>query len=79
MLQHNPPFWFPAKKVKTPMLWLAGELDAVIGVAVERRSASYYGADFVVVPAAAHNLMMEHNYHQTAETIHHWLNERRIG
>lgn len=79
MMQHNPPFWFPAKRVKTPMLWLAGELDAVIGVAAERRSASHYGADFALARQAAHNLMMEHNYRQTAEIIHRWLERRGIA
>jgi len=78
MSQHNPPFWFPAKNVRTPLLWLAGEQDAVIGEWIERRSAAYYGADYVVVEGAGHNLMMEHNYRQTAETIHNWLAERNV-
>ena len=50
MYQHNPPFWRPPKQVKTSMLWLAGEIDAVIGVEAERKSAAYYQADFFVVP-----------------------------
>ena len=73
MYQHNPPFWSPARHVDTPMLWLAGEDDALIGEPAERRSAAYYGADYVVMEKAGHNLMMEHNYHQAAETIHNWL------
>lgn len=78
MMQHNPPFWRPAKQVKTPLLWLAGEIDTVISVEAERRSAAYYQADFIVVPKAAHNLMMEHNYRETAETIHNWLNAHGV-
>ena len=78
MYQHNPPLWRPPERVKTPLLWLAGERDAVVTVDNERRSAAHYGADFVVAPAAAHNLMMEHNYRETAETIHDWLNKRSI-
>lgn len=78
MLQHNPPLWFPPAHVKTPLLWLAGEKDAVIGVEIERRSAAHYQADFVVVPKAAHNIMMEYNYHKTAEMIHDWLNKRGV-
>ncbi|HZU86745.1 MAG TPA: alpha/beta fold hydrolase [Anaerolineaceae bacterium] len=78
MVQHNPPFWFPAKQVKTPLLWLAGEIDAVVSVEAERRSAAYYHADFVVVPQAAHNIMMEHNYRETAETIHTWLSKHDV-
>lgn len=76
LLQYNPPFWAPAKKVKTPLLWLAGEIDAVIGEAAQRRSAAYYGANYVVVPGAAHNLMMEHTYRQIVEMIHRWLSQR---
>ena len=40
LYQHNPPFWSPAEHVKTPMLWLAGEKDTLIGQAAERRSAA---------------------------------------
>ncbi|MCL4298425.1 MAG: alpha/beta fold hydrolase [Anaerolineae bacterium] len=80
MMQHNPPLWFPAKTVKTPLLWLAGERDAVVGEAAQRRSAAYYGADYRVVPgAAAHNLMMEHNYRQTAAMIYDWLNKCKLA
>jgi len=75
MYQHNPPLWYPPAQVKTPLLWLAGEIDAAITVDNGRQSATHYGADFVVVPQAAHNIMLEHNYHETAEMIHHWLSK----
>ena len=54
------------------------EFDAGFGVEAERQSAAHYRADFVVVSDAAHNIMMEHNYHETAKTIHEWLNERGV-
>ncbi len=73
MLQHNPPWWRPPKRFNTPILWIAGEQDTVIGLEAERRSAERCQADWVVVPQAAHNLMMEHNYRETAETIHAWF------
>ena len=75
MYQHNPPFWRPPKQVRTPLLWLAGEIDVVIGVEAERKSAAYYQADFLVVPEAAHNIMMEYNYRETAEIIHNWFSK----
>jgi pimeloyl-ACP methyl ester carboxylesterase len=78
MIQHNPPWWRPPERLKTPLLWLAGEMDATIGVEAERRSARYYQADLVVVPKAGHNLMMEYNYRETVETIHEWLTKRSI-
>jgi len=76
--QHNPPFWTPAEKVKAPMLWLAGEEDAVIGEPAQCRSAAHYRADYLVVEKAGHNLMMEHNYRETARTVHEWLVRQEI-
>ncbi len=78
LYQHNPPFWSPPDNLTTPMLWLAGEADAVIGEAGQRRSAQHYRADYVVVEQAGHNLMMEPNYRATALTIHNWLVQQGI-
>ncbi|MEM7348664.1 MAG: alpha/beta hydrolase [Chloroflexota bacterium] len=71
--QHNPPFWTPPEQVNTPMLWLAGEQDALVIESEQRPSAKHYSADYLVIEQAAHNLMMEHNYEETAQAIHHWL------
>jgi pimeloyl-ACP methyl ester carboxylesterase len=78
LLQYNPLLWSPAKQTNTPMLWLAGGSDALITEPEERRSAAHYGAGYVVVDGAGHNLMMEHSYRQTAETIRDWLIEQGI-
>ncbi len=78
MFQHNPPFWHPAEGVNTPMLWLAGVQDAVVSLRGQRKSAVHYLADYIQIPGAAHNLMMEHNYRQTADTIHGWLSGQGI-
>jgi pimeloyl-ACP methyl ester carboxylesterase len=78
MYQHNPPLWHPPERVKTPLLWLAAERDAAVSVENERTSAEHYHADFVVVPEAAHNIMMEYNYRETAETIYRWLRKQAI-
>ena len=74
--QHNPPFWHPPERVNTPLLWLAGEDDPLIVEPAQRRSAAYYGADYIVAARARHNLMLEHNYRQTAQSIHDWLAQR---
>lgn len=79
MYQHNPPLWRPPEQIKTPMLWLAAEKDAAVELENERLSAAHYGADFIVVPEAAHNIMMEYNYRETAEQIHNWLVKRGLG
>ncbi len=76
--QHNAPFWFPPTQVDTPVLWLAAEKDATVPVAAQRQSAGYYSADYGLIEAAGHNLMMEHNYRQTAAIIHNWLVEQGI-
>ena len=71
--QHNPPLWRPLRNPKTPMLWLSAERDAVVSLKGARKSAEFYGADFRVIDDAGHNLMMEKNYAETAQEIHHWL------
>jgi pimeloyl-ACP methyl ester carboxylesterase len=78
IFQHNPPLWNPPEEVKSPTLWLAGEIDAGISVAGLRKSAQYYRGDFVIISEAGHNLMMEYNSYQTAETIHQWLISKGI-
>ena len=75
IFQHNPPFWYPAENIHTPMLILAGEKDAVVSVDGLRKSAVHYKADFAVIPEAAHNLMMEKSYRQTALGVENWLGE----
>jgi len=76
--QHNPPKWTPKPKPVTPMLWVAGERDAVITLKGSRRSAAFYGADFHVVRGAAHNLMMEKSNAETAAYIDGWLTGRGL-
>jgi pimeloyl-ACP methyl ester carboxylesterase len=78
LLQYNPLLWSPVARTQTPLLWLAGGSDAVISEPEQRRSAAHYGAEYVVVEGAGHNLMMERSYRQTAETIHNWLVEQGI-
>ena len=52
---------------------LAGKIDTGIRVEGLRKSAQYYGCDFVVVPEAGHNRMMEPKSQKTAEIIRNWL------
>jgi len=73
LMQHNPPFWHPVENIKTPMLLVAGEKDAVVPVEGLRWSAKHYHADFVVIPNAGHNLMMEKSYKETVQQINDWL------
>lgn len=75
LYQHNPPFWSPPVSVRTPMLWIAGGDDPLLREPVQRRSAAQYGAEYVVAADARHNVMMEHNYAETATRIHTWLQD----
>jgi pimeloyl-ACP methyl ester carboxylesterase len=76
--QYNPFLWRPAVRTPVPLLWLAGAADALISEPEERRSAAHYGAKYVAVPGAGHNLMMEKSYRETAEIVHQWLNKCNI-
>jgi pimeloyl-ACP methyl ester carboxylesterase len=73
VFQHNPPFWSPPDDIRTPLLWLTGEKDAVISVEGATRSAEFYQAAHIIVPEAGHNLMMEQSYWETARSIVDWL------
>ncbi len=76
--QYNPLWWSPVERTSIPLLWLAGAADALISEPEARRSAAYYQAEYVAVPDAGHNLMMEKGYRPTAETIHKWLDRNGI-
>ncbi|MFZ6031334.1 MAG: alpha/beta hydrolase [Chloroflexota bacterium] len=76
LFEHRKPHWTPPAKLHTPTLLLAGERDAIVTLAGLRQSAAHFGADFVSIPDAGHNLMHAHNAHQTAGLIHNWLSAR---
>lgn len=73
LMQHNPPLWSPLKNPKTPMLSIAGETDAVITLEGSKKSADFYGADFIEVKGGGHNLMMEKSYKETVRKLSDWL------
>jgi pimeloyl-ACP methyl ester carboxylesterase len=76
LFEHRPPHWTPPANLKTPTLLLAGDADAVVSLDGLRRSAAHFGADFISIPGAGHNLMHAHNSHETAQHIHTWLSTR---
>lgn len=78
VLQHNPPFWSPPDDVRTPLLWVAAEKDAVISVKYASRSAEFYQAEHIIVPDAGHNVMMEVSYWETARAIMEWLEKLEL-
>ncbi len=79
LLQHSPGLWRPAREVRTPLLWLAGGDDLLILEPEERRSAAYYGAEYVVIDGAGHDLMLEGSSRRTAEIVRDWLLDQALA
>lgn len=66
------------KRVKTPLLVIGAENDAVIKHWMVRRTANQYGTQAVIFPDMAHDVMLEAGWEQVAETILKWLDERGL-
>jgi pimeloyl-ACP methyl ester carboxylesterase len=54
---------------RSPLLVIAAEQDHVFTVEEERMTATAYGAELVVIPEAAHDLMLDPAWPQAAEAI----------
>ena len=65
-------------RVKTPMLVLAAANDRVFSVAEQQATASAYGTQAQVFPNMAHNMMLEKNWQNVADTILGWLHDRGL-
>lgn len=63
----------PTKVRGTPLLVVAAGQDEVFTVEEEKQTAGAYGAEFVLFPDQAHNLMAEPRWPEVADTIDHWL------
>jgi len=78
LLQHQPPFWSPPLRTRTPLLWVAGTHDRATSEAHHRASATSYSADYVVLEGAGHNLMLDKKSPEAARAVHDWLVEQGI-
>ncbi|MBA3470130.1 MAG: alpha/beta fold hydrolase [Herpetosiphonaceae bacterium] len=54
---------------RSPLLVIAAERDAVFSVEEQRRTAAAYHAELVVIPEAAHDLMLDPAWPQAAAAI----------
>ena len=61
------------EKVTTPCLVMIGERDLTYSVKEQQGLAEALGADFMVLPGQAHNVMLEAGWQQTAYAIHRWI------
>jgi pimeloyl-ACP methyl ester carboxylesterase len=66
----------PKPRAIQPMLVLAAEDDRVFTVAEQQKTAEAYGADFVLLPNIAHDIMLDTNWKQAAAALHDWLKQK---
>ncbi len=62
-----------AERVKTPILCVAAEQDAIFTVHEEQATAKAYHADWCLIKGQGHDLMLDSDWPQTAATIREWL------
>jgi pimeloyl-ACP methyl ester carboxylesterase len=64
------------KRVKTPLLVIGAENDAVIPPNLVRGTARRYGTEAVIFPGMAHDVMLEKDWRSVADRILQFLKER---
>ena len=60
---------------RSPLLVIAAERDAVFTVTEQRQTAAAYGAELVVIPEAAHDLMLDPAWPQAANAIERFVQQ----
>jgi len=65
-------------KVKTPLLVLGAAEDAFFNPGEVAATARAYGTEAEIVPATAHDMMLEPRWQATADRIRAWLDERKL-
>ena len=64
------------RKVKTPLLVLGAENDALIPPAKIKKTARAYNADYKIFPDMAHDMMVERNWQTVADFMIEWLEKK---
>ncbi len=65
----------PKRIVKTPVLVIAAEDDQLFHVNEEKATARNYRAELHVIPAMAHDVMLEKEWQQAADLTLNWLHK----
>jgi alpha-beta hydrolase superfamily lysophospholipase len=65
-----------ARKIRTPMLVVGAENDALVSVRAIEKTARTYNADCNVFPGIAHDMMLERKWRSVADFIIEWLGKR---
>jgi alpha-beta hydrolase superfamily lysophospholipase len=66
------------KRVRTPMLMLGAERDAIFTHREVARTARAYSADTKVIPGMAHDMMVEPAWRDVADVMLAWLVARGL-
>jgi len=67
-----------SKRVKTPLLVIGAENDAVITPDMVQAAARKYGLQAKILPNMAHDVMLETGWEEVAEAILEWLAEKEL-
>ncbi|MEU5979812.1 alpha/beta fold hydrolase [Streptomyces sp. NPDC047315] len=59
-----------------PSLLVAAEHDVVVQAEDVRRSAAYFGSDYLFLHGRSHNVALEPRWRETAHRIHSWLTHK---
>ena len=65
-------------RVTTSVLVIGGEADRVFSPAEMRRTAAAYRGEAVMIADAAHDLMLDGRWRQTADAVLSWLDQRGL-
>lgn len=73
------PQWFRrAPKNPPPVLVLAAEQDHLFSPREQEQTARFYGGEYALIHGAAHDVMLERNWHMAADRMLAWLRERGL-
>ena len=64
------------EKIKTPVLILGAENDALVAPNKIEKTARAYNADYKIFSATAHDMMLEKNWQTVADFIIQWLEKK---
>lgn len=73
LMQHRPPNWTPPTDSKCPKLWMAAGKDAIIPTQKSETAARTYGADYLKIESAGHDIMLDIAAMEAADAVATWV------
>jgi pimeloyl-ACP methyl ester carboxylesterase len=65
-------------RVDAPVLVIGGDADRLFGRGEMERTARAYGGEPIMIPGAAHDLMLDPRWEQVAGAMLSWLTEKEL-